>query len=319
MKEFGGYIEFENYSGLEFYPDAVALNCARNCLAFLIEARGIKKIHIPLMLCSSVKEVCEKYFVEIEFYSINGDFTPQIDFDFKENEYLYLVNYYGQLSNDVLSEFKAKYQNVIVDNVQAFFQEPIDGTDTIYTCRKFFGVSDGAYLVTDSKLNRTLPVDISYPRMNFLLARYETNAEDHYQEYVTNNELFKDEPVKRMSKLTHNLLRGIEYESIKERRKSNFIYLHSHLGSINKLSLTIPEGPFSYPLLVGGGSELRKQLQKRKIYIPTLWPEVIDIYPPESLEVYYSKDILPLACDQRYAKADLAVIVNAIRKISENC
>lgn len=313
MKEIGGYIEFEHYNGLEFYPDAVALNCARNCLAFLIEAREIKKIYIPLMLCSSVREACEKYSVKIGFYPINDDFSPQIDFLIKDNEYLYLVNYYGQLSNDIFSEFKSKYRNVIIDNVQAFFQRPIDGIDTIYTCRKFFGVPDGAYLVTDSKLNRTLPVDISYPRMIFLLARYETNAEDHYQESVDNNKLFKTEPIKSMSKLTHNLLRAIDYESIKDKRTANYIYLQSHLGTINKLSLTIPEGPFAYPLLIDNGSEIRKQLQKRKIYIPTLWPEIIDECQPDSLEVDYVKNILPIPCDQRYTEIDLAIMVDAIK------
>ena len=52
MKEIGGYIEFEDYAGLEFHQDAIPLNCARNCLLFLIEAKDIRKTHIPLLLCS---------------------------------------------------------------------------------------------------------------------------------------------------------------------------------------------------------------------------------------------------------------------------
>ncbi len=315
MKEIGGYIEFEHYSGFEFFQEAIPLNCARNCLAYLIEAKRIKKIYIPIFLCSSVRETCEKHAVEIAYYSINSNFSPKIDFLVGDDEYLYVVNYYGQLSNNQLSRIADTYQNVIVDNVQAFFQKPIVGLDIIYTCRKYFGVPDGAYLATDSKLNRTLPIDISYPRMNFLLARYETNAEDHYQEYVANNELFKNEPLKSMSKLTHNLLRGLDYESIKKKREASFKYLHTHLEEFNKLSLTSPEGPFAYPLLVENGAEIRKQLQKRKIYIPTLWPDVIDFCDSESLEVSYANNILPLPCDQRYEEDDLSIMVDAVLEL----
>lgn len=312
MKEIGGYLELDHYSGYEFYQEAIPLNCARNCLAYLIEAKGIRKIYLPLYLCSSVKETCEKYSVEIGYYSINSDFSPKIDFFVCDDEYLYIVNYYGQLSNDQLSKIADTYHNVIVDNVQAFFQAPIVGLDTIYTCRKYFGVPDGAYLVTDSKLSRPLPVDVSFQRMNFLLARYETNAEDHYQEFIANDDLFKGQPIKSMSKLTHNLLKGLDYKLIKKKREDNYTFLHSHLGILNNLSLTIPEGPFAYPLLVENGAEIRKHLQKRKIYIPTLWPDVFDLCQAKSLEVSYAKNILPLPCDQRYEEDDLFIMVDAV-------
>lgn len=38
---------------------------------------------------------------------------------------------------------------IILDNTQSFFQKPISGIDTIYSCRKYFGVPDGAYLSTN--------------------------------------------------------------------------------------------------------------------------------------------------------------------------
>lgn len=37
MEEIGGYIEFENFRGRgEYYENAIALNCGRNCLAYLL-------------------------------------------------------------------------------------------------------------------------------------------------------------------------------------------------------------------------------------------------------------------------------------------
>lgn len=65
------------------------------------------------------------------------------------------------------AHFSEKYSNLIVDNVQAFYTPPIKGLDTIYTCRKFFGVPDEAYLYTDCILTESIPYDKSYDRLAF--------------------------------------------------------------------------------------------------------------------------------------------------------
>lgn len=94
-----------------------------------------------------------------------------------EGEYLYLVNYYGQLTDDRILEYKGIYGNIIVDHTHAFFQRPLPGVDTLYSCRKFLGVSDGAYLSTDARLNpEAKPLDHSMGRLEHILGRYEYDA-----------------------------------------------------------------------------------------------------------------------------------------------
>ena len=44
MKEYGGYIEFENYHGNMLHEGAVSLNCGRAALEYLCEAKEIKKL-----------------------------------------------------------------------------------------------------------------------------------------------------------------------------------------------------------------------------------------------------------------------------------
>ena len=112
-----------------------------------------------------------------------------------------MVNYYGQISNVYISDLKTRHNRLIVDNSQAYFQRPVDGVDTIYTCRKFFGVPDGALMYTDTTLARSLVQDKSFNRMNFLLGRFERNASEFYNEYKANNEKFFDEPIKKMSRI----------------------------------------------------------------------------------------------------------------------
>lgn len=313
MKEIGGYIELDKFTGEMLYSDGIKLNCGRNALAYLIEAKDIKAIAIPKFMCDSCDSVLKKYDVLVRYYSIDMNFKFQ-DMNLKQDEWLYVVNYYGQLSNDFISELKDKYVNIIVDNSQAYFQEPIENVDTFYTCRKFFGVADGAILYTNKVLTRSILQDESYSRMNFLLGRFERSASEFYQEYVQNNKFFADEPIKTMSKLTENLLGGIDYVLVEKKRTENFTYLHDNLKEVNKLSISIPKGAFMYPLYIDRGEEIRKKLQEEKIYIPMLWPAVCNRCTSYEIEYDMAKNILPLPIDQRYSIQEMDII---IRKMKE--
>lgn len=313
MREIGGYIEFEKNNRPMLHEDAITLNCGRNALAYLIRARKIKKIKIPYFLCDSVRNLCKTEDVQLVHYSINEKFLPK-DITLKEDEWLYVVNYYGQITQEYIKFLKDEYERVIIDNAQAYFQMPIEGVDTLYTCRKYFGVADGAFLYSDASLDEALETDISYDRMNFLLGRFEKTASEFYGEYAANNRLFANEPLKYMSKLTKNLLQGIDYEGVKEQRTKNFAYLHDKLGKENKLELTVPEGAFMYPFYHEKAVEIRKRLQQEKIYIPTLWPNVLDDVIENDLEYKYAQNILPLPCDQRYKVEDLEYMISILRK-----
>ncbi len=309
--EYGGYIEIEQQSGEELYSDALALNCGRNCLAFLIEKKNIQKIYLPYFLCSSVSDVCFKYSVEIVFYDVDISLRPIFLEPPKGEDWVYLVNYYGQISNDEIKEWKRNFPNLIVDNAQAFFQPPVKGVDTLYTCRKFFGVADGAYLFTNVKSGK-LEQDHSYDRMRFLMGRYEKSANEFYAEYKENNKMFRKEPIKSMSKLTHNILRGIDYGKVSDIRENNYNLLHTLLHDLNKLSLSVPSGAYMYPLYIEHGVEIREKLRKEKIYIPILWPNVLDNCNKESMEYDLAENILPLPVDQRYDEEDMKFIAEEI-------
>lgn len=309
--EIGGYIEFEKYNRPMLHEKAIKLNCGRNALAYLLETKSIKKICMPKFMCDSCDGVLKKYKVSVRYYSIDLNFKP-IDLSLAENEWLYIVNFYGQLTNEFISELKSIYHRIIVDYAQAYFQKPVDGVDTLYTCRKFFGVADGAILYTDKKMKRNIPIDESFERMRFLLGRFERTASEFYSEYVENNRLFEKESIKKMSKLTENLLRSIYYDMVKQKRTQNFIYLHKRFKEINKLSLIDISGAFMYPLYIENGAEVRTLLQQHKIYIPTLWPAVFNRCNENELEYDMAKNILPLPIDQRYGNEELNYMIETI-------
>lgn len=319
MKEIGGYIELDRYRLPMLHDGAIALNCGRNALAYILRGKGIEKIRIPKFLCASVRQACEREGVEVRYYSVAENFLPEEDFSLEADEWLYIVNYYGQIGNDRVAAFKEKYQRIIVDNAQAYYQEPVEGVDTLYTCRKYFGVADGAFVYTDAKLAQEPERDESFDRMRFLLGRFERSASEFYGEYASNNALFADEPIKRMSKLTDNLLRGIDYKGVKTQRTRNFETLHKAFANRNRLRLTVPEGAFMYPLYVENGAEIRRALQAQKIYIPTLWPDVFDICEASELEYDMAKNILPIPVDQRYGEEEMRWLILRVLNTRNEC
>lgn len=314
MKEIGGYIELDRYKGEEYHPRALALNCGRACLAYLIRQRKIRKIYLPRFLCSSVAETCHNEGIPYEYYSIDEKFRPLLNGFPDSGEWIYIVNYYGQIKNEELRQYRQRFQRIIVDHTQAFFHPVMEGIDTIYTCRKFFGVTDGAYLYTQAEA-MVMEQDCSYERMRFLMGRFEKNANEFYGEFTANEkQLFADGEVRGMSELTHNLLRAVDYRDIAERRTENFSYLHQKLGKRNVLELEIPYGAFMYPFYTEDGPWIREELRKKKIYIPTLWPNVLRDCGRGEREYRYAERILPLPVDQRYTLDDMAYVIEKLEE-----
>lgn len=312
MKEIGGYFGLEPLISNEYYPDLIALNNARNALLYLLKSTNIKKLYIPYFLCDSVSGICDREGYSYEYYNIGQDFLPIFDQHLDNGEYIYVVNYYGQLNNSMVQMLQKRHGNIIFDNVQAFFQRPVKGIDTLYSCRKFFGVPDGAYLATDALLDEPLTQDVSKDRMKHVLGRYEHDcASDYYADFKTNDDSFVGLELRSMSKLTHNILGAIDYQRVIAKRNQNWIALHDALGKINKLSLTMPNGPYMYPFYHENGMEIKKKLAQKRIFVPTLWPNVLDFNDCE-LEKDYAQNILPLPVDQRYDAEDMKRIIQKI-------
>jgi len=315
MKEIGGYFGLEQFSGNELYPDAIPLNTGRNALLYLLKARNIRTLYLPYYLCDCCSDVCQKNGYKYEYYHIDQDLTPVFDKKLGDGEYLYIVNYFGRTGTDEAVKLKAKYGNVIFDNVQAFFCKPVENMDTIYSCRKFLGVPDGAYVYTDAIVDEEIETDCSAGRMRHVLGRFEGRASDYYADFQHSDESLYSLPLRYMSPLTHNLLRAIDYKEVIRRRSENYAVLQKAFGDINILDAPAPAGPYCYPLYSKNGVKIRQQLAGMKIYIPTLWPNVPLTNGASDLEKDYTANILPIPCDQRYDTFDMEYIIKIIKNI----
>ena len=309
-KEIGGYLELERFTGPMLHEKALALSSGRACLSYLIEQRKIRKIALPDFNCDIVEAVCRAHEVKIRFYPVGADLRPKT-LQTEEDEWFYLVNFYGQLSPDELQGIAARVPRLIVDNAQAYFDLPLKGVDTLYTCRKFLGVPDGGFLYTEAP-ERTLPEDESRERMGFVLGRFERPAGEYFAAAAQNNDDLSIEP-KSMSELTKNLLHAVDYDRVKTKRTENFRLLHEGLGSVNCLNLRVTEGAYAYPLMLPEGQKIRKKLIEQKIFVPMLWPNVPEQQPADSEACKLAEQVLPLPCDQRYGAEEMAFIIKAVR------
>ncbi len=314
MKEYGGYLEWEELEGSDYYPDYLRFDAIRSALNYVVQKRGYRKVWIPYYLCGCIRETLTAMGMPYECYFIRDDFCPDISKELSKDDCVFVVNYFGQLSNSVLVELKQKYTNIFVDNTHAFFREPVPGVDTGYTCRKYFGVPDGAYLSTDLVADDfdELPYDISFQRMQYIMGRYETDSNSHYQDFVKNDLMFRGVPAKKMSRLVKNILSGLDYQTIIQRRKDNFSCLHNALKGKNQLTVCNEAGLFLYPFLCDDGAEIKKRLIEKKIYVPTFWPEVLDSCSENSWEYQLTKKLVLLPMDQRYNRQDMEYILDVI-------
>lgn len=314
MQEIGGYLELENLVRKPYHTKLIELNLGRQALMYLVFAKNIKKIYLPYYLCDSVNIALDLNNIDYEYYNIGYDFKPIFKKSTQPNEYVYIVNYYGQFNNNEILKFKKQFKNIILDNTQSFFQIPIEGIDTIYSVRKYFGVPDGAYLYTNSSINFELKTDKSIHRINHLIGRLEENASKYYDDFKKTDDSFKHEPLKSMSILTKNILGAIDYDQVIKKRNRNYEYLHRNLKSINFLEVCHSKAPFAYPLYVKNADIIRDILASKNVYIPILWPNAIG-NSDYVIEKDLASNILPIPCDQRYEIEDMKRIYALISQL----
>ena len=310
-REIGGYFSLEGkYDGIEFHK-GISLNSGRNCLQLLIREYCIKKIYLPYYLCLVIKDTCLDEKVKIIYYHIDSNFLPNIStLELDDSSYVYIVNYFGFLNLNKIQKLKRMYKNIIIDNTHAFFDKVCKNIPTIYNCRKYFGVPDGAYLYANINNVNIYPKAKSYSRIKHLIGRIEEGAPAYYSDFLIADKTFDHKNIELMSNFTHFLLSGIDYKTVKKVRRNNFLILNNYLSKINSISIS-KTLDFMYPLLIEKGRELRNYLISNKIYIPKLWPN-LDKFPLNDFEHSLFDNLVCIPIDQRYTSEEMQYILTLI-------
>jgi hypothetical protein len=310
----GGYFQIQIASKEEYHPSLIKLNTARNALEYILKIKKYTKIYIPYFTCIVLLEPLMRMKIPFVYYRINSQLDPILDFEIGATECLLYTNYFG-LKNDTVNKLCKTIKNIIIDNAQAFFTSPLNGIDTIYSCRKFFGVADGAYLALNTDKRLSLPTDVSANRIMHLIESIDIGKEQAYSIFKENEKGLENQSIKQMSALTQKILSSIDYQNCINSRNKNFNFLHENLGDLNELALEMPivKGPLVYPFLIQN-ADVKKRLIADKIFTPTYWPNVFDWTTPEMFENYLAKYLIPLPIDHRYSLSDMKIIIKSLKK-----
>jgi hypothetical protein len=314
QKAIGGYIELELPSGEEYYTKLIRLNTGRNALEYILKEKRYAKIYMPYFTCNVLLEPIKKLGIKNAFYRINDTLEPIIDFEIEEDACLLYTDYFG-IKREAAERLNKEYSNLIVDNSQAFFSAPIPGVDTFYSCRKFFGVPDGAYLQLSKKTYRKLPADSSINRFSHLIKSIDLNIEAGYPDYLHNNKTLENNSIREMSPLTRRILSGVDYANCIKVRRRNFNYLHDHLKPFNLLDINIADDdvPMVYPFL-HENRQLKLDLIQKKIFVATYWPNVYEWTTGNMYENYLTRCLVPLPIDHRYSLQDMLFVIRTLKQ-----
>lgn len=312
----GGYFELElNDFGSIYHDNLVALNSGRNALEYILIQKGYKKIYVPYYTCDVTLQPLKRQNVDYEFYFLDKDFYPK-NLALKDKEALLYVNYYG-IMNKQVKKLSENYDNLIVDNSQAFYERPLPNVDTFYSPRKFFGLPDGGFASCNGNKEIHLKRDNSLNRMSHLLKRIDLGAENGYEDFKMNDHKLDNLALKKMSRLTEKLMYNIQFKQAKSIRVTNFNKMHESLRKNNELTPLIENSSFAapmiYPFLKKGNQKTRKHLIENKIYTAVYWPNVKKWLDDKShWETYLQNNLIANPIDQRYNYIKLNGILNIL-------
>ena len=320
--EMGGYLPIELVKGNSWFfslPDdqVWALNTGRTSIWAAITNLKPTRIFVPYYYCPDVIEMIESLCTSVCFYHLNEDLLPDPEelSSYSDGDCLILVDYFGILYPKLLS-YVNQYPRLILDFCHSFYSSPVmkPGVYNVYSCRKFFGVSDGAYLIGQEIEKTDLPQDTSSERSLHLLVSLEKGTNAAYKENKTNEEVIGKEHL-TMSPLTTAILNGVNYDQVALSRKQNYAFLRNRLGHLSNIELPQNDNvvPYCFPLVLD--TDIHPALIQHKIYVPYLWQWLLDEKWNGNLEQRLSRNLIPVPLDQRYNADQLEWMCNQIEEI----
>lgn len=275
--------------------EIIKLNLARNCLKYICKAYGINKILLPYYTCPVVWNSLREESCEVKFYHIDKDFLPTEKF--KKNDFILYTNYFG-INSKNCKKLAKKYPNIIIDNSQGFFSEPL-GLASFNSLRKFFNVQNGAYLFTSKQLEQVFEVD--------KIELQPVSMQEDYEKFLK-NELFLDaqKQIKTISPKVEKMMNDIDFETESIKRVRIFKQYEKVLKNFNNIQLDLNSGdiPYCYPF--SPNSEIiKRKLWSKNLVLLQLWKN----FPKSFIESEFLNDTIALPLDNaEYAEKIIEII-----------
>ena len=299
----------------------LSVRCA---LKALCEVHHPPSAWLPSYVCASLLEPFEICGVTVRYYPINQQLQCANETfldDIQPGDFLLVIHYFGFPFSSTLAE-KAHSQGALIieDASQALFlkQQFFGSTCILYSPRKFLGIPDGAVMVS-VRATGTAGAPLTEPPRDWWKLAVAMSLKRREQDLtgIPNDwfSLFRKVechmPVGsyRASDLSLMLLlQGINYATIRARRRANYTRLLEQLPAhalFPKLEENIV--PLGFPVHVSRPIRdgVLLQLHQQKIFAPQHWP-IEQLVPPSFRDSHrLAQSSLTLLCDQRYQLEDI--------------
>lgn len=313
MYSIGGYIGLEVAGNAPFSNGGQALDLGRHGLEVIIKARHYRRLFVPRYTCAVLGGAIRNAGATMELYDLDDRLEPLLPRDhFNADDGVLLTNYFG-LKQASMDQYARALPNLIVDNAQAFYAPVPHGRDHFNSCRKFFGVADGAYMHCDAAVDLAWPPAPSNGRYSHLLVAADQGIETGYPLSQAHERQLKEAPVRGMSRLTSLLMARVDHARVMTVRKANRDRLHAALQSYNRFPIdpAVAVVPMVYPFL-SEMEGLQDRLLAARIYTARYWPETLG--PDNGLDAGFR--FLPqtifLPVDQRYGPEHMDRIIEVV-------
>ena len=314
IKTFGGCPSLRLEKREPYYSEnenTVLLNSEYTAFWYALRQLDTQCVHIPYYAAPAWSRVAAELGIECKYYHIDRHFLP-VDVECGDDDAVLLVNYHGLCTKELAA---LPVKKKIIDNSTAFFTQPVyeKGTYNIYSCRKFFAVTDGAYLIS-KELNGRRPAleeELSYKRAAVLLQSLETGAYSVYKTMLANEqELFEKRAA--MSELTQKLLCSFDYDAEFKKRKEIFNEMQQELKKFNRLHIDQNSelAPQFYPLLID--EDIRDVLINRNIFTPLMWRRTMGKDFEGLPEQELSKNLICIPISTEYSDNDVKYLLKTV-------
>jgi dTDP-4-amino-4,6-dideoxygalactose transaminase len=316
-------------------PHVRYLSTGRAAISLAIQNvlhRGAHRIvWMPAYTCKAVLQPFIAAGMEIRFYGMGrclfgiSGLPENI-----ENQCFLFIHYFGKYNHDasrwILEKRKTQEFFVIEDCAQATLNSNVGrvGDYSINSFRKFLAQPDGAELSSTA----VTCGEIKAPDEEFLsrrlvgkLVRGRVEDQTTFLSQFERSEdlLDADNEVRKMSWLSYLLLTNADTETVRVKRRRNFMKLAEILSTsalkehIHFLFTTLDaeEVPLGFPIIVlqNERDKLREHLRHAGVFCPVHWHlNHVSGRSQFHVEHELSKSLLTLPIDQRYDEADMAFI-----------
>ena len=185
--EYGGFLPLELNPGKELFakyePMLMRFNTVKASINYLIMTIKVKRIYIPYYYCPSTIKAIKQIVSEVCFYHIDKDLLPT-DLPDEDDTAILLVDYFGVRSRETVA-FAEGFEKaeIILDFSHSFFTEAVikNNVHSVYSAKKFLGIPDGAYLVSNAIEPDAQNLTVSIKYAEYLIMTYEEGTSAAYE------------------------------------------------------------------------------------------------------------------------------------------